>query len=424
MMSVSQHSLPGQDDTTRTVLQNGITVLARANFNSPSVVIGGYLPCGSLFDREEKLGLAGFTANALLRGNRKRSFQKIFDRLESVGANLSFSAGGHTVGFSGRSLTEDLPLLFNLLADSLRHPVFPIDQVERLRAQLLTGLSIRAQDTASMASITFDQMIYGSHPYSRPDDGWPETVRAISREDLVDFHQVHYGPRGMVIAIVGAVDPKNIAKQVESVLGHWRNSSQPDLPGLPELKPLKKPATRKYKIPGKYQADLVIGCAGPRRKDPEFLPASLGNSILGQFGMAGRIGEIVREKSGLAYTAMSSLNAGIGPGTWEVSAGVSPTNVQKARDLIVHEISRFVEDGVSSEELSDSQSNFIGRLPLSLESNSGVVGALLNMERFDLGFDYLRGYPEMVRAVTSGDVLGAARKYLHPDKLAIAVAGP
>jgi zinc protease len=140
--------------------------------------------------------------------------------------------------------------------------------------------------------------------------------------------------------------------------------------------------------------------------------------------MAGRIGEIVREKSGLAYTAMSSLNAGIGPGSWEVSAGVNPANVQKARDLIVHELSRFVEDGVSSEELSDSQSNFIGRLPLSLESNSGVVGALLNIERFDLGFDYLRQYPEMVRSVTSGDVLEAARKYLHPDKLAIAVAGP
>jgi zinc protease len=187
---------------------------------------------------------------------------------------------------------------------------------------------------------------------------------------------------------------------------------------------LKKTVTRKVKIPGKYQVDLVIGSSGPRRIDPEFMPASLGNSVLGQFGMAGRIGEVVREKSGLAYTAMSSLNAGIGPGTWEVSAGVNPGNVQKARDLILQEITRFVEKGVTAEELADSQSNFIGRLPLSLESNAGVVGALLNIERFDLGLDYYRHYPEMVHAVTPVEVLAAARKYLQPEKLAVAVAGP
>jgi len=424
MKTVIHHSLPGSDDITRTVLPGGITTLARANFNSPSVVIGGYLPCGSLYDTDDKLGLATFTALALLRGSKKRTFQKIFDNLESTGASLSFSAGGHTAGFTGRALAEDLPLLLDILADCLHHPVFPNDQVERLRTQILTGLSIRAQDTAEMASITFDQIVYGSHPYARPDDGWPETIQAITRNDLIDFHHLHYGPRGMVLAIVGAVDPKTMADQVASVLGSWHNRSQPDLPPLPELKSLKKTVVRKVKIPGKSQADLVIGSSGPRRKDPEFMPASLGNSVLGQFGMAGRIGEVVRKKSGLAYYAMSSLNAGIGPGSWDVSAGVNPANVQKARDLIWEEISRFVDKGVTAEELSDSQSNFIGRLPLSLESNAGVVSSLLNMERFDLGLDYYRRYPDLVRAITPENVLAAARKYLHPDKLAIAIAGP
>lgn len=424
MKTMNRQSLPGQDDITRTSLSNGITILTRSNFNSPSVVIGGYLSCGSLFDPDEKLGLATFTAETLLRGSRKHTFQKIFDMLESAGASLSFSAGGHTARFTGRALVEDLPLLLSLLADSVRHPTFPVEQVERLRAQILTGLSIRAQDTADMATITFDQILYGRHPYARPDDGWPETVQAITRRDLIEFHHLHYGPRGSVIAVVGAINPGTIAEQVEAVLGSWHIPSQPDLPALPELKPLKKTVTRKVRIQGKFQTDLVIGSSGPRRKDTEFLSASLGNSVLGQFGMAGRIGEVVREKSGLAYTATSSLNAGIGPGSWEVSAGVNPSNVQKARDLIVQELTRFVDQGVTVEELSDSQSNFIGRLPLSLESNAGVVGALLNIERFDLGFDYYRRYPEMVRAVTPEDVLTAARKYLHPDRLAVAVAGP
>ncbi len=423
MKTVNKHSLPGQEDITRVILPNGVTILARTNFNSPSVVIGGYLPCGSLLDTDEKLGLADFTASGLLRGSKKRDFQNIFDALESTGANLSFSAGGHTAGFTGRCLAEDLTLLLEILADALRRPVFPHDQVERLRAQFLTGLAIRSQDTAEMASLTFDQIVFKDHPYARPDDGWPETIQAITRDDLIDFHQKHYGPNGVVIAIVGSVDPKSIPGQVAKVLGNWVNTGQIEVQPLPVLKPLRKAVTRKVKITGKSQTDLVIGTSGPRRKDPEFMAASLGNSVLGQFGMAGRIGEVVREKSGLAYYASSSLSAGIGPGAWDVSAGVNPINVQKARDLICKEIERFVEKGVTEEELIDSQSNFIGRLPLSLESNAGVVNALLNIERFTLGLDYYRSYPDMVRSVTPEDVLAAARKYLHPDKLAIAIAG-
>ena len=423
-MSNRQQSLPGSDDITRVTLPNGITVLARANFNSPSVVIGGYLACGSLFDTDEKLGLADFTALGLMRGTGARDFQQIFDALESAGASLSFGAGAHTAGFTGRSLAEDVPLLLDLLTDVLHHPVFPAEQIERLRAQLLTGLAQRAQDTGDMASITFDQIVFDGHPYARPDEGWPDTIRAIQRDDLADFHHRYYGPQGMVFALVGAIDPKTAVEQVAETLGDWTNPEQPEPPRLPPLMPLKKTVTRKVKIPGKSQADLVIGTSGPYRKDPDYIAASLGNSALGQFGLGGRIGDVVREKSGLAYYASSSLNAGVGPGSWDVSAGVNPGNVQKARDLICKEIALFVEKGITPEELADSQSNFIGRLPLSLESNAGVVNALLNIERYDLGLDYYRRYPDLVRAVTPEDVLTVARKYLHPDKLAIATAGP
>ena len=419
----SKKSLPGPEDVTRVTLPNGIVVLLRANFNSPSVVVGGYLPCGSLFDSDEKLGLADFTASALMRGTEQRDFQQIFNDLESAGASLSFGSGAHTAGFTGRCLTEDLPLLLGLLSEVLRYPVFPEAQIERLRAQFLTGLALRAQDTAEMASIAFDQMIFAGHPYARPDEGWPETIQAIARADLGSFHHRAYGPRGMVLALVGAVESQEALEAVTKVLGDWTNPDQAEVPSLPLLNPLGKKLTRKVTIAGKSQADIVIGSYGPYRKSPEFLPASLGNSILGQFGLGGRIAEVVRERSGLAYYSSSSLNAGIGPGSWDVSAGVNPANVQKTRDLIIKEISRFIQKGVTLEELSDSQSNFIGRLPLSLESNAGVVNALLNIERYDLGLDYYHRYPDMVRAVTSDEVLATARKYLQPEKLAIAVAG-
>ena len=417
-------TLPGPDDITRHVFDNGIVLLVRANFNSPSAVISGYVQAGSLYDPDEKLGLADFTALGLMRGTEEHDMHSLYDALESVGASLSFSAGTHTAGFHGRALVEDLPLLFDLLAEALRRPVFPGEQVERLRAQLLTGLAIRAQDTYEMANLAFDEIVFKGHPYARPDDGFVETIQAIGRQDLAAFHRRHFGPRGLVLAVVGAVEPGRAVDLVAAALGGWENPGQADPPILPGLKPLKKTIERKVRIPGKSQSDLVIGTNGPPRRDPDFQPLSLGNSLLGQFGMMGRIGDVVREKSGLAYYAYSTLNAGIGPGSWDVSAGVNPANVARARDLICQEIANFVANGVSAEELADSQSNFVGRLPLSLESNAGVAGALLNVERFDLGLDYYRRYAGLVRAVTTEQVVEAARKYLHPDRLAIAVAGP
>jgi zinc protease len=417
-------NLPGPENITRVVLSNGITVLARTNTNSPSIVISGYLQAGSLFDPIEKLGLADFVSAALLRGTERKNFQQIFDQLESAGAHLGFNAAAHTASFSGRALAEDLAMLLGLLTDALQKPIFPQEQVEKLRAQLLTGLSIRAQDTADMAALTFDQILFADHPYSHPDDGWPETIQRITRDDLETFHQAHYGPRGMVISVVGAIDSQEIIQQVREALEGWGNPDQPVTPTLPELTPITKSINRKVKIPGKSQADIVIGTYGPRRQDADFMATALANSVLGQFGMAGRIGEVVREKSGLAYYAYSSLNAGIGPGSWDISAGVNPANVHKATDLVRKEIEIFISKGIKEEELADSQANFVGRLPLSLESNAGVANALLSIERFELGLDYYQRYPNLVQEVTPEQVMLAARKFLEPRKLAVAVAGP
>jgi zinc protease len=417
-------SLPGPDDVYREVLPNGITVLTRSNFNSPSVVVAGYFGAGALFEPDDKLGLAEFTAYALMRGTKKRTFDKIYNDLESVGASLGFSAGVHTSGFNGRSLAEDLPLLLHLLSESLVTPLFPKVELEKLRAQLLTGLAIRAQDTSDMASMVFDGILFKDHPYSRPEDGHPETIRSIKRDDLVQFHHECYGPRGMVITVVGAVSADEAVRQVKRALGGWQVKGQKDVPALPELKVLKKTVSKHHRIAGKAQSDMVIGTNGPRRRDPEFMAISLGNNILGQFGMMGRIGDVVREKSGLAYYAYSSVSAGTGPGSWEVSAGVNPQNVKKASGLILDELKRFVQEGVLEDELADSKANYVGRLPISLESNGGVANALLNMERHNLGLDYYRSYPLLVNDVSREDVLQAARKFIDPDRLAIAVAGP
>jgi zinc protease len=418
------HALPGPEDITRAELPNGVVVLARANFNSPSVVVNGFLKAGSLFDPDEKLGLADFTAAALMRGSAHYTFDSLYNALETVGASLGFSGGTHTMSLGGRSLAEDLDLLLGLLAEAMRVPSFPSAEVEKLRAQLLTGLAIRAQDTSEMASLAFDRLVYPEHPYSRPEDGYPETIQAITRQDLSAFHQANYGPRGLVLSIVGAVEAGRAVDLVAQYLGDWQNPDQPAPPPLPPLRAMPETVTQHVPVPGKSQADVVLGGPGPERRAPDYLAASLGNSVLGQFGMYGRIGEAVREKGGLAYYAYSSLGGGLGPGPWYASSGCDPANVDKAVGLMVNELERFTSEPVSLQELEDSKANFVGRLPLSMESNAGVSGALLNLERYDLGLDYYRRYPGLVAAISPEDILAAARHYIDPTRLAVAVAGP
>ncbi len=417
-------SIPGPHDIHRKVLSNGITLLVRSNFDSASVVISGILGAGSMFDPAEKLGLAHFTSMSLMRGTKNADFQTIFERLESVGASLGFGASVHNTSVGGRSLIEDLPLLVDTMADSILNPSFPEQYFDRLKNQLLTGLAIRAQDTTDMASITFDKLLFPNHPYGSPEDGYVETVTAITRQDLIDFHAHHYGPGNMVLVVVGAVEPETVFDLFEKKLGGWNNPQLAVAPKIPSIKPPQNSIREHIALQGKSQADIVMGTIGPKRHAPEYLAASLGNNILGQFGMMGRIGDAVREKAGLAYYASTSVNSWIECGSWEVSAGVNPVNIDKAIRLIIEELDKFRSEPVLQSELEDSQANYIGRLPLSLESNSGVANSILNLERFSLGLDYFQKYPDLVRAVTTSQILEAAQKYIDPQKLVIASAGP
>lgn len=424
MRPANWKTLPGPADINRTILPNGITLLTRSNFNSPSVFVGGYLGAGSAFDPLEKLGLANFTSGMLMRGTETHTFQEIYEDLESVGASLGFSASVHNLNFGGRALVDDLPLLLRLLAETLRQPTFPPEQIERLRSQLMTSLAIRDQETGDLADMAFDEIIFPNHPYGRPEDGHPETIQRISREDMLDFHRRHYGPRDMVIVIVGAVKAQEAVDRVTGALGDWTNPAQESQPAMPPLQPLSQTVRRHLPLPGKYQTDLVLGTQAMKRTSPDYMPASLGNSILGQFGMMGRIGDVVREKAGLAYYASTSLIASIEGGSWEVSAGVNPAHLQRAIDLILQELRRFIQEPVTTEELQDSQANYIGRLPLSLESNAGVANALLNIERFQLGLDYYQRYPDLITAVTPDMILETAQRYWRLDRLAIVSSGP
>ncbi len=421
----TKQSLPGSHNITRVELENGIVVLVYENYAAQSVVLTGSLRAGSQFESPEQNGLASLTASMLLRGTEHYDFDAINEALESVGADLDVGGAIHRTNFSGKALAEDLPLLIDLLAEALRRPTFPADHVDRLRGEIMTFLQIRQQDTRYRAGRAFYETLYpDTHPYHYSTRGTLTTLPTLTVDDLRAFQQKYYGPHGMQIVISGAIKAADAVEIVRARFEDWRNDDQPELPPVPAVD--LPPRTRRVDVAlaGKTQSDIVLGVLGPSRFSPDFQAAQLVNSVLGQFGMMGRIGATVREKLGLAYYAYSSVDGGYAPSPWSVSAGVNPANVDLAVARISDELKRLIDEPVSESDLSDNQSYFTGRLPLQLESNEGIAGAILNMEIYQLGLDYLVNYKDTIMRLTSADLLAAARKYLHPDRLVIAVAGP
>ena len=417
------HALPGTDDITRVELSNGIIVLARENFTSPSVVMDGLVWGGSLLEPDNKAGLANFHGDMLMRGTQHHTFEQLFEEIESIGASLDIGASGHTYGFGSKSLAEDLPLMLKLAAEVLREPTFPADHVEKVRGEIMTSLNMRVHDTRRMANLTFHELAYPNHPYGRSMRGYLETVPGITRDDIANFHR-HIGPKGAIVVVVGAIKAADAVKLVEDALGDWKNPDQPPAPQAPDAPSISDIRRKDIPIPGKSQADLMMGVPGPSRSAPDFQAARMGNSILGVFGLYGRLGDAVREKQGLAYYSYSRLDGGFGPGPWWVSAGVNPANVDKAVETIREELRKFTTEPVTDDELSDNKSFFKGQLVIGLEMNEGVAGSIMNMEKHQLGLDYLRKYAATVDAITKDQIQETAARYLNPDAFALSVAGP
>lgn len=425
MTAPSTFTYPNTESIARHDLPNGITVLVYENQHTETVVLSGSLRVGSIYETPAQSGLASITAEALLHGTKNRDFDAIGNTLENIGADLNVGGGKFRSSFGGKSLAEDLPTLVEMLADVLRNPVFPEDEIERIRAQRLTELNYAQQNTRYLAGRMFREALYpDNHPYHYSSYGSLETLPNVTQEALQNFHTTHYGPQDMIIVVVGAVQAEAVIALVDEKLGDWDNPRQPAEPVLPVVSAPQKIIRAEKFVVGKTQSDLVMATLGPTRDADDYLAATLANSILGEFGMMGRIGNIIREQLGLAYYAYSRIEGGQGPGAWHVTAGVAPQNIELAIEKAQDQLRRIITEPVSEQDLADNQSYFVGRLPLRLERNAGIASIIHAMERYDLGLDYLVRYRDIIFGFTRDDLLRATQRYLNPDALVIAVAGP
>ena len=406
-------------------LTNGISIIGHERSLNPAMILRVSVQAGAIYDPPGKAGLAHFTGRMLQRGTSRHTFAQLSELTDRVGASLDVSGSEHTIGVSARSLRDDLDLIIGLIAEVIRDPIFPPDELEKLQGEVLALLHEQHDDTGTVAERHFRELAYpADHPYHRWPLGDEASVASFTRDDLANFHRRYVQPSRLNVAYSGDIAFDELVDKIARVFNGW-TASGPSAPFVvPDVGPPNTVIRRDYILPGKTQSDLILGRPALKRADPDFYALSLADLILGGLGLFGRLGTTVRDQQGLAYYVQSSIDATIGPGPWEVQAGVNPVNIERAIESIIREVNVMRDQPVSDDELADSKAYLTGALPLSIETNDGVARLLQRIETYNLGLDYLDRYPGIINSLTKEQILAAAQRWFSTNQLVIVTAGP
>lgn len=411
--------------THRYQLANGLTLLVLENHANPTVSLSGYVRAGEYFNPPNKDSLAGVTSSMLNKGTAHRSKLEIAEELESAGARIGFSSNNFTTSVGGQSLSRDLPLIISTLAEQLREPSFPADELDKMKQRFIASIKEDQDDTRSRAYERLSQLVFpAGNPFHRLS---AETVLAqlekISADDVTEFYRSHYGSDGMLLVIVGDVEPNETRALIEKHLGDWQGAPKKEI-NLAET-PLQTEAKREIvPMKDKPNCDVIIGHASRlRRSNPDYLAATIANNALGQSTLSSRLGLKVRDEMGLTYGISSGFRSGIGDGPFTIGVTVAQQNIDAAIDTTLEIVNDYISSGITEEELKDEQSSVIGSFKIGLATNAGIAGQIVSAELFELGVDYLDKFPSLIAALTKPEIDEAIRKYLHPEVATTVIAG-
>jgi zinc protease len=370
----------------------------------------------------DKPGLAAMTSDLLMSGAGAMNADDIALRLESVGAVANTESLRDMALISMRSLREadKLGVMVEVMRAVLTQPTFPEADLERDRKQRLAGLEYRKQQPEDVAEEAFFKLIYGTHPYGNPYDGTTASVSAITRAEIQDFYRRYYVARNAIVAVVGDLQPKAARELVESLIGALPAGEKPA--PVPPVMPLSKAVERRIDMPT-AQTHILVGQPGINRTDPDYFPLYVGNHILGGSGFESRLMDEIREKRGLAYSAYSYFVPMSEAGPF--IAGMQTRNEQAstAQQLMQENISRFIEQGPTEEELKKAVQNITGGFPLRLDSNKKLVEQLALLAFYGLPLDYLDTYNARVQSVTIDGIRDAFRRRLDAGQMATVTVG-
>lgn len=398
----------------------GITAWLVEDHTVPIIAIRFVFDGGSTQDPAGKEGLVNLMTGLFDEGAGDLDSEAFQIQLDDVGAEMGFEAGRDGTYGSMRTLAERKDAAFDLLRLAVTKPRFDQAPIDRIRSQILSGIIAGENDPGTIAQTKWAEAIYGTHPYSRSDQGTKQSLAAITPDDLKAFHKANFARDGLHVAVVGDIDAETLKQKLDALFG--------DLPEKQTLNPvadiepkLGQQLEVNYDLP---QTSLQLAYPGVKRDAPDFFAAVLMNEILGGGTFTSRLFDEVREKRGLAYSVSSDLIDQKHADALLVTTATRSDRAAETLGVVREVVKRMAEVGPTEEELEATKKYMVGAYAINnLDSSSAIAATLVELQLDKLGIDYMQRRGALINGVTLDQVKAAAKKLLSAEP-AIMVVGP
>jgi zinc protease len=409
---------------TKSTLPSGARLIVSQKRNLPLVSVSVDFVGGKYqFEDPSKRGVATLTAQMMSEGTASRTGDQLADAQQILGTRISVTIGGESGSIAFTALSDKLDAALELLGDMLTSSTFAGAALERRRGQMLLGITQAKSQPRSVGANVFARVLYGDeHPYGRVAD--EQTVKSITRDDVVSFAREYFQPDRAVITVVGDVDPAKVHLSVEKALAQWPAQGATKIafnyPALAAASATTIYLVDKAKAP---QSVFNIGLPGPSRDTPDFYAIQVMNSILGQVYLS-RLNSVLREQKGYTYSASSSFAFGKGPGAFRAGADVATEKSDSALIAFMNEL-RGVQGSkpFTEDEIKQAREHLTQGLVRRFESVDAIAGAISSIYVQDLPESFYKEYSAKVGAVTADDLVRVAKKYIDLDHLDIVIVG-
>lgn len=421
VLVVAGFALPAQAVTVeRVVSPGGIEAWLVRDHSNPIIAVEVVFRGGASTEPDGRAGLVNMVSGLLDEGAGPYDSQAFQATLEDMSIGLSFSTGKDNFRGHLKTLTDNSDTAFDLMRLALTEPRFDAEPVERIRNQILTALNREAQNPQAIVGREWFRLAFAGHPYATPVRGSPETVKAITVNELRTWTKRHLARDNLVVGVVGDISPDRLGVLLDKTFAGL--PAKATRVAIPETSP-KAPGRIEVIERAIPQSIAMFGEAGLKRDDPDWYAAYVMNYILGGGGFSSWLTEEVREKRGLAYSVYSYLQPF--DRTALIVGGVATENARigESLDLIREQWSRMRDQGPDAETLDNAKTYLTGSFPLSLDSTSSIANLLVAMQTENLGIDYLERRNSYIEAVTLDDIKRVAKNLLDPDRLTIVVIG-
>lgn len=410
-------AFPGHFEHT---LSNGLKVIVFADHALPLASVSAVAHGGATTDGGQP-GLAAMMAELLIKGTTSRSASHIAEEIEVLGGSIGSGAGWDSSSAGLGILSRHLPAAFPVLADVVRHPSFPEEEIERVREQRLADILQSKASSTDLAYDRFNAALYGDHPYAQPADGTESSVGSMQEPEMRALHARLFVPDNMFVIGVGDIETDMFVRLCEEHFGDLvpAGGARPDIPppafnGQRRVQAVDRPSA--------VQSSIMVGHAGIPRAHEDYIAVYVMNMLLGGY-FGSRLNLNLREDKGYTYGAHARYEARRQAGPFTAGAEVRNDVTDRAVEEILHEMQRLREELVSDEELARVKNYVVGSFPLQIETPNQVAQRLINIELYGLDKAYYNTFNSSVMALTAADILRTAQRWLRPDEAVIVAAG-